>query len=364
MSPRRDRPDIVLVVWDTVRAHDVSLYEQPTGTTPVLERLAEWSTVYERAQSPSPWTLPSHASLFTGLLPSRHGANETHYRLEDGPETLAEVLGRAGYATIAVSANDMVAPASGLTRGFERVLIAGRAFADGGPPANVPKLARTALEALERRYRGSIRFRYDYGAARVNRLVDRALSRLDDDRPVFLFLNLLDAHLRYWPPEPFRGRHLPRGVDDARAEGTDQSPKRFYLGESGLGPDDFEILRGLYRGEITYLDARLGELVRILERRGRWDGSLLAVTSDHGENIGDHGLMDHQACVYQTLLWVPLLVRHPGRMDGTRSDALVQTHDLGPTILQAAGASFAGEIDATPLPNGSPGAREFAVSEY
>jgi arylsulfatase A-like enzyme len=329
----------------------------------VLERLAGEATVYERAQSASPWTLPSHASLFTGMRPSEHGANETHYRLEDGPETVAEVLGRAGYETVAISANDMVGPAAGLARGFGRFLSPGHLRPEAESASRLPGPAGRALKALDAQYRRRARFRFDYGAARVSRLADRALSRIPDDRPVFLFVNLLDAHLRYWPPEPHRGRFLPREVSEARADAVDQSPKRFFTGESALGPEDFEILRGLYRGEIAYLDARLGELMGILQRHGRWDRSLFALTSDHGENIGDHGLMDHQSCVYQTLLSVPLVLRHPGGEAGARSGALVQTHDLAPTLLAAAGTAFERPVDAVALPREGAG-RDVAVSEY
>ncbi len=354
----------MVVVWDTARAADVSAHAAGPRTTPVLERLAERATVYTRAGSAAPWTLPSHASLFTGLLPSEHGANETHYRLEEGAETLAEIVARRGYETIAVCANDMVGPAAGLTRGFRRFLPLREVLPAVQEHPRVPAVLRKVLGRADHAYGRFLRHRYDHGAARTNRFVDRALARVPQDRPVLLFVNYLDAHLPYAPPEPFRSRFLPEGMDAAEAMAINQSPPAWFTREAAMTDRDFDGLRGLYRGEIGYLDARLGELIRILHRHGRWDRAAFALTSDHGENIGDHGLMDHQASVHETLLRVPLVLKDPGQRDGRRVDGVVQVHDLAPTLLARAGTAFAQPVHGRPLPvDGEPG-RDVAVAEY
>jgi arylsulfatase A-like enzyme len=361
-------PDLVVIVWDTVRASDVSLGDGPAAdepeTTPVLRRLADSADVYTRCGSVSPWTLPSHASLFTGLLPTQHGANETHYRLEPGPATLAELLERRGYLTIAVCANDMVSAPSGLARGFRRFLPTADVFPRLEEHPRTPRYVRAAMRRLDHAYGRNLRHRRDHGAARVNRFVDRALARAPRDRPVLLFVNVIDAHLPYRPPEPHRSRFLPPGMPPEEAATVNQNPRAFFTGRVAMGEREFAALRGLYRGGIAYLDARLEELVRILRRRGRWDSAVVALTSDHGENIGDHGLMDHQASVNETLLGVPLVVKGPGARAGRRIDHLVQTHDLAPTLLAQAGTAFEDPVHARVLPqDGGPG-RDVAVSEY
>ena len=259
----------------------------------------------------------------------------------------------------------MVSRPAGLGRGFARFLLLRDVLPSVQDDRRTPRLLRAALGRANKVYGRHGRFRHDHGAARANAQVDRALSRIPADRPVFLFVNVLDAHLPYAPPEPFRSRFLPSGMTAQEALGVNQSPKAFWLHETEMSERDFAALRGLYRGEIAYLDARLGELIRILHRHGRWDRAAFALTSDHGENIGDHGLMDHQASVHETLLGVPLVLKDPGQRAGDRSDAIVQVHDLAPTLLERAGASFPEPVHARPLPsNGDGEAREAVVGEY
>jgi arylsulfatase A-like enzyme len=180
---------------------------------------------------------------------------------------------------------------------------------------------------------------YDDGAWRVNSTVGGWIREWKrSDAPFFAFVHYMEPHLRYAPPGRYRRMRLPRGVDDRRVGRVNQNPYRYVTGRIQMTEEDFAILGGLYDGEISYVDARVGQMVDALRAAGLLDNTLLVITSDHGENIGDHGLMDHVYCLYDSLLRVPLVVAGPG--DFARRDRvaeLVQTPDLFPTILRLAG---------------------------
>lgn len=367
------RPNIVLVVLDTVRAQSLSLYGHERPTTPFLERLAASSTVFERAYAPSCWTVPSHATLFTGLEPAQHRVGGEQASLDAvGTPTLAERLGEAGYATVGVSANPWVGPAFGFDRGFKRfhsgwkfmqsgVDVASQSITQGGQPVGeklrmavrggpVTALATAPNYALAR-WRRSGRFT-------PFRMVRRLLQMHTEesrDHPVFGFLNLLDAHLPYIAP---RSTRAAIGVPG----GWQKVPQRAWPYVGGIQPmsdQDFEVLRRLYDAEIRYLDRALEKLVEQLDRSAR--PTLLVITSDHGENIGEHGLMDHQFSLHDTLIRVPLLVRNPGGAEaGLRRDDLVGLADVHGTILAGAGLEH-----SAALPGPSGGARRpHVTSDY
>ena len=357
------RPDIVLVVLDTVRAESLSLYGHQRPTTPFLEELAGSSTVFERAYAASCWTVPSHATLFTGMEPAEHrvGGEQASLDAVEAP-TLAQRLADAGYATAGVSANPWVGPAFGFDRGFEQfhcgwkfvqsgVDVASQSITQGGQP--VGEKLRMALRSgpltalatapnyAYARWRRTGRFT----PFRMVRRLLRMQSQAAAGNPFFGFLNLLDAHLPYIPPRSTRGAI---GVP----KGWEKVPQRAWPYVGGIQPmseRDFDVLRRLYDAEIAYLDRALRKLVTALERSGR--PTLLVITSDHGENIGEHELMDHQFSLHDTLIKVPLLVRYPDRADaGLRRDELVGLGDVHATLLAAAGADHEG----APLP-GPPG---------
>ncbi|MBI4261405.1 MAG: sulfatase [Actinobacteria bacterium] len=334
------RPDIVLVVWDSARALDLPLFGFPADTAPFLEQLGRSSLVYERCVSPSPWSIPAHASMFTGRLPSQHGATELSWTLPPDVPTLAESLRRAGYHTAGVSANDLVGPPYGLDRGFDSY-----------------RSMRSASGRLRGRRGGRSR-----DASSTNRVVERELSQAPEDRPLFLFVNHVDAHLRYWAPRPWRFRFLPPWATPEDAERLDQSMIRHLSGTGGLDLRDLDVLRTMYHGELRFLDERLEEIVQMLRLTGRWERTVLAVVGDHGENVGDHGLLGHFYSLHQTVLWVPLVLRIPGGPSG-RMPHLVQNMDLFPTLLRLGGAQVPGPIEAEHLPMEPEGGRVYAISE-
>ena len=338
---------------DTARAAEVSArIEECSPADSTLAALAAEGQVFTNASAPAPWTLPSHGSLFTGTYPSKHGAHADHKRLDGRLTTLAEAFGRAGYETVCLTNNVWITETFGFDRGFETVYkpwqyvqtdtdfgeiqirqeglakyrTAARALVDGDVLAN-------AANALYGRF---LYRRNDYGAGRTNALVRRWLRSRSADSPFFLFVNYLEPHIEYQPLERFARRHLPTDVTYEDAREVSQDAWAYVLGKTDHTERELSALQALYRAEIDYLDARLSELRATLDAADEWDDTVVVLTSDHGENVGDHGLMDHQYCLYETLLHVPLIVRGGGFGRG-ETDDLVQLTDLLPTLLDAAG---------------------------
>ena len=351
---RASRPDVLLVVLDTVRADRLSAYGHDRPTSSYLEGLAEGAGVlFEDCTAPAPWTWPSHASLFTGELPWVHGAHlaleppeGTGFirkgmmvtRMREDLPTLAERFSEAGYRTVSLSHNGWLAPALGLVRGFED--------------------ART--------------FETEWGT------VAAALKLLDGphDRPLFLFVNLALPHGPYretdasWlapygahlDPEtapdwvrPYLTAGKPRAVDLGRlADGRMTTGyHRYLLGRLRIPPEGFEFLLALYDGEVREADRLFGH---VLEKWGeRSPESIVVVTSDHGEFFGEHDLIEHRANVYAELVRIPLVIAAPGRLPvGVRIDTPVQLQDVYPTLLELAGLEDAPEGSLVPVVRGEP----------
>jgi arylsulfatase A-like enzyme len=319
-------PNIVLVVLDATRAANLSCYGYERPTTPHLDRFAEDAVLYERAISPAGWTLPSHASMFTGLYPSSHGAHDQHKRLEPGIPTLAEVLRANGVRTAAICHNPYAGPVTGLDRGFELF--------------NEPRDRRSRLRRVRRVVqRGSRAARRAVGRADSGaRATTASARRLIRDfakarQPFFLFVHYDEAHAPYRLPAS-ADQFLPAGTRMREALRVNQDPWRYLIDPTSMTERDFEVLTGLYDGASNYLDEPFDELVSSLRDARILDSTMVIVTADHGENIGDHGMMAHKYCLYDTLLHVPLIVRFPaGTAAANREPRQVQTLDLMPTVL-------------------------------
>ena len=179
--------------------------------------------------------------------------------------------------------------------------------------------------------------RYDYGARRINKIVKKLLhdELARSGTPFFIFINYLEPHLIYRAPEPFFGMFLAENITKKEALSVNQDAWG-YMGEIvPMTKTDFEVLRALYDAELFYLDYRIGEVYEFLKEADLLDNTLLIITSDHGENIGEHNLMDHQYCLYDTLLKVPFIMRFPGVFEGgKRIGNIVQTTDIVPTIME------------------------------
>jgi len=343
------RPNVLFVVLDTVRKDRLSVYGHDAPTSPRLEALAEEARVYEQAVAPAPWTLPVHASMFTGLYPSQHGATQENPYLE-GAETLATALSRAGYATCSFSSNAWITPYTRLTAGFDdqdNFFEAMPGWLPEGP------LAR-AWQVLNDhdRLRGvadsivavgnAIHERLAAGggaASKTPRVVDRTIDFVDDHEDFFAFVNLMDAHLPYHPPDEYVEQFAP-GVD---SEAVCQNSKAYNCGATAIDDDEWADITRLYDAEIRHMDDQLDRLFGHLRETGRWEDTMVVVCADHGELHGEHGLYGHEFNVYDGLVNVPLLVKHPDLDAGRDETTQVELLDLYHAVLDAAGVEAAGE---------------------
>lgn len=318
---RSSLPNILMIVLDTTRVDRLSAYGYERPTTPALERVAAGGLTFEEAYSAAPWTLPSHASMFTGALPAVHNANWEHQFLDDRLPTLAERMAGQGLTTAAFAHQAWLSDETGLMRGFEH-------FHDLYWRSTTALVAawRLAANRIDV-YRGT----EDKGAAIINRAFIDWIDRYGDE-PFFAFINYMEPHAYYQPPEPFRQRFL---ADDATPWGRTRNvaPNLFNAGEIDYTDQEMAIFSDLYDGAVAYQDWRMGQVLDHLSERGLLDDTLLIITADHGENLGDHGLFDHQLCVYDTLLHVPLIVRLPGVVPaGAVSEAPVENRRIGEMI--------------------------------
>jgi arylsulfatase A-like enzyme len=305
LKPEPRAQNVILVVLDAVRADNVSAYGYRDPTTPTLEKLADDGVLFERAFSTAPWTLPSHAGMFTGLLPGELYADwKVPFRRK--VPTLAEQLRDHGWATGMFSANSSyVTWESGLARGFQHV---------DDYALTRQELARSnvfdqLLRGSAARLRGTP-WMFDVHERRsAAQMVDRFLqwqSRIGA-RPFFAFINLFDAHEQPLVDDSVVGRWAgsSRSQDAAR-----------------------------YDAAIAQMDREIGRMVDSLVRRRVLDRSLLIVTSDHGQLLGEHQLMYHANSVYRRVLQVPLVLRFPGRIPaGQRVEKVVSLRNLDATIL-------------------------------
>ncbi len=307
-------PNVLLVIMDTQRRNNLSCYGYGQPTSPHLERIAEQGTLFENAISPGGWTLPSHASIYTGRHLASHGASITHEFARHTYPTLAQILSDAGYATVGINNNAWADVALGMQHRHELPPGFLEYYTSDGDPAQSERGA----------------------------LVQRAiwwLQNVSRERPFFMFINLPYPHLTCWPPEPHRSRFLPEGVSDEEARAVEQTPYAILTGAVTPTEREWGILRALNDGETAYTDAEIGRLVADLETLNLLDDTLLIVTSDHGDILGGRGnLMAHQLHLYDELIHLPLLVRYPEAFPGgSRVDALCQTHDIYATIVDILG---------------------------
>lgn len=346
-APSEVRPNVLVVVWDTVRADRLGLYGHSRPTTPKLDALAAESRVFERAISPGMWTVPSHGSLFTGLPVASHGANAKWIWLDERFVTLAEHLGANGFETWAWSANPYLSEATNLLQGFGTVHTAwDGAWAErAGHHTMDKRLPDDASVELgpawtRDRHTGWPAHLVAYkDAAPVAReaLVDW-LEHRDPAKPWLAYVNLMEAHHPRLPSKEARERLLT--PDEVQAGlTTDGSLFRLMAameGEGTFSEPELAALRGVYDAALGELDAATGELLDVLRARGELDRTVVIVVSDHGEHLGEHGMFDHRWSVWQELLWVPLVVRYPAAVAPGRVTEPVSTQQLFPTVCELA----------------------------
>lgn len=326
-APER-RPNVLLIVIDTLRADHLAAYGYDRPTSPHLDRLASEGVLYEQCISASSWTLPAHASLFTGLFPRDHRCTSETQNLADSFDTLAEILRASGYHTGGFSNNVWTHDESGLKQGFDHFL-------------ELWRQQDSREEGISLDDRDT-----DMGATVTNERVLEWLDGLSDrERPWFVFINYFEPHLPYRPARPHDGDFLPAEVDPKIVQRLRSfySPREYsYILRTPWGEvsaEELAVLTSLYDAEIAYVDAKIGELVAGLRARDLLDDTLLVVTSDHGEHLGENHMLDHKLSVYEPLLRVPLILWNPKRLaGGVRVGAQVQAHDVFGTILDLSAA--------------------------
>jgi arylsulfatase A-like enzyme len=307
--------DVVLIVIDTLRADHLRLYGYERDTAPHLSAFARQAVTYRHAVAPGTWTVPSHATMFTGLWPSQHGAERaegdrvTARPMRPEVRTLAEILGESGFHSAAFVGNwTFVTPSLGFGRGF-------REFFDG--EVSYPPSLASAFTA--------------WLPAQRDRL--------------FVFVNFLDPHEPFEPPPPldemFPKKHPEFGAWITRAIYDDKRP---------VTPELVEHFHSQYDGEIVFVDRALESLFESLKKAGRWNDALVIVTSDHGELFGEHGLGGHVLMPFEPLVQVPLLVKYPhGRRAGEIVERRVSTRAIFGSILASAGVAQPPDVDAPEL---------------
>lgn len=338
-----ERPNVAVVVLDTARAKDT--VPADPAVTPALAALAKSGTEYQNAFSSAPWTLPSHASLFTGTYPTEHGAHGDHTYLDGSLRTIADIFREAGYETVGVSNNTWITDEFGFSRGFE-TFRTGRectrsndGSTNSGLERSITKLKHSVhtLATRTARQRGFLDSQQstDNGGTHTTDWIKRWISDRNTQNPFFLFVNYIEPHAEYRPSRKYAERFLPEDATYEEAMAVRQDPRGYDVGQYDLSDRELALLRALYRAEIASVDAYLGRLTDSLLANER--ETILVVMGDHGENIGDHGLFGHQYSTHDTVLHVPLIV-HGGAFAGGKSNTqLVQPLDLPPTLLDAAG---------------------------
>ena len=297
-SGRGPRPNLILISVDTLRPDHLGCYGSPHVETPAIDALARDGILFEDAISSVPLTLPSHASLLSGLYPVSHGIRDNGYMALD-PEytTLAEVLKRNGYSTGAVIGAFVLDSRFGLDQGFDH-------YDDDLSMGAQPR-------------------QFTYTEIRADVVTEKAIGWIEQaPEPFFTFIHYYDPHMTYDPPEPFAARYA----------------------------------SNLYAGEVAYTDQAIGRLLDALEEEGRLERTMIVFLSDHGEGLGDHGEPGHGVLVYESTLKVPLIVRAPEGSElreifrpGSKSDWPASLVDVFPTLADALDLDPGAELDGTSL---------------
>ncbi len=316
---------VLLISIDTLRPDHISCYGHTQETSPNLDRLARRGVRFTDVTAAAPWTLPSHASLLTGLYPSRHGVKSHQTRLPEAVITVAEEFQAAGFETMAVvNTHNVGAPQYRLGQGFEHF--------------------RYITETAEDR---ELRLRVVNMGEVVANEARSLLARRDPDKPFFLFLHFYDCHTDWTPREEHR-RALVQPYSGTLVGNTQELNRIRNLGQQ-LAPDDLRFLRELYDAEIRTFDQVLGGFLDGLERDGLLDDTLVVVTSDHGEEFQEHGGLLHGRSQYQELLRVPLILAGPGLPAGVVVDVPAHGVDVAPTLLALLGLAPEGTHDGLDL---------------
>lgn len=355
-------PNVLLVIWDTVRADRLSAYGYHRPTTPALEAFAKQGVVYERAVSPGMWTLPSHSSMFTGLPVSAHGANAEHKWLDNRFTTMAEWLGQHGYDTYLFSANPYLGDHTNVGQGFDvrehpwtkrwkkQSLAAtmGKILPDDASNFLAPKWKQSIYKTGRSNDKTK-----DAGSVAGKALKAFIEERKEQDRPWFATLNYMEAHVPRIPSIESRKALF----DDARIQQQltlDQSYGfllAYTLRKYEFTDEEVSIISDTYDATLRDLDTATAELFALLDARGELDNTIVIITADHGEHLGEHHRIGHKYSVYNPLVRVPLVIRYPKGLSPDRVSKVVSNLSIFATVTDLAGLGMPEGTSSVSLTN-------------
>jgi arylsulfatase A-like enzyme len=384
------RPDILFIVLDTQRVDRLSCYGYDLPTTPNLDKFAATATRFETAIAPAQWTVPSHASMFTGLYPSEHTMVQSYSVMPENLTTLAERLRDGGYFTAGFCNNPLVGVINnGLRRGFLSFLNY------SGLLTSRPNQAGTSSGWIGRyrqwfkRQLSGVMTRIQDAFARSDWLLSLSFTPLmvplwqtalsfkgntaksledtarllcdrpgiEPDQPVFAFVNLMGTHMPYHPPRRYIEQFAPHVLRDRDARNFLQRFNSDVYGwlaplTGALDEPQKKTLDGMYDAEVAAQDAQLGRFLDQLRQAGRLDNTLVVICADHGEHLGEKQFMGHSLSIYNELIRVPLIVQDPTQQlpQGSVVEAVVSTRRLFHTVLSAAGLADEAEQQLSLLP--------------
>lgn len=343
------RPNVLLIVLDTTRAE--TLYSMlDKGELAGVKKYSDISTNYPLAFSTSPWTLPSHASLFTGQRSSDHQTHAGNKRFSPDHSPLAEILSNDGYTTLGISGNNWISGEFGFDRGFDNLSMKWDRYWSAVDLSSVSRAngldryfelikklsnKQAAISLINAIYAKFLSNRNDLGARQTTTRTIKWLNGASSEQPFFYFINYFEPHLPYRPPNRFRELYdVPSDVE------VNQDPWEYVAGELEMDENDFDLLEKLYKAEISYLDTHLDRLFESLRDNNLIDDTMVVIVGDHGENIGHHHLMDHQYSLHDSLLHVPLLIHYPEQHSSKTHLDLVEVRDIFPTIAHVCGVDI------------------------
>ena len=329
----KQRP-VILISIDSLRADfttpygHVPRFAPEEQTTPFLSWMAEEGVLFEHASAASPWTLPSHMTLLTGMSPMEHGVRSRKYSLDKGIDLVSDVFQGAGYHTGGFFTAPFLHPAWGFGRGFD-VYVPSADYLGTIEAGEVLSAAGKSPEVVE------LHEKSHTDARTGEQAIDRAITWLDHgnryEEPFFVFLHLWDPHYDYFPPKEYAEQFLPNYTGSIVGD-------EFLKLDRELSEQDLFELQALYEAEIRYTDDQIARLYAQLEAWGIADDVILAVVSDHGDEFMEHGNRGHHLTLLEEVMHVPMVVHAPGLIEGgTRVQGSVSIRDLAPTLIDLAG---------------------------
>jgi arylsulfatase A-like enzyme len=348
MASLTGRPNLIWIVIDTARRDRLSLYGYHRQTTPNLDAFAKEAVVFNRAISAAPWTVPSHGSMFTGMYPSKHGAQHSGRRVHSDPLaqanlTIAEILSGVGYKTACIAANNAgLSPGFGLNQGFEMYFEA--------MPAIKSLFWGKLIESLPEDFKNNrLRHNEIRLSSELNFFIGRWLDKHAGDQ-FFLFINYMEPHGGY--------NHIPQPYDTLfgfRRETHDEvfagfDPVKVMRKEVAIIPAQRQFYDAYTDRKIVYMDHHIGRLFEDLKKRKLYDEAMIIVVADHGNLDGEHYSFGHNTELYDILIHVPLIIKYPKSMQRAGAvDHYVSTIDLMPEILKVCGLPITEDLQGQPV---------------